>query len=131
MTDLAQFLRARYAERRAIAEVASPWPWKVNPGDAEEVLAADDILVADVFALSGNQTRNTATFIAANDPAAVLADLNVKLALVDLAERTLASAEGDSEVDHYGALSVAEDTLCLLARPFTGHPDHKGEEWAP
>ncbi|MEV7492182.1 DUF6221 family protein [Streptomyces anulatus] len=81
MSSLADFLRARYAERRAIAEAASPWPWKINPEDPEEVLASDGILVADVFALSSNQTRNTATFIATNDPADVLADLDAKLAL--------------------------------------------------
>ncbi|MFF8299560.1 DUF6221 family protein [Streptomyces globisporus] len=129
MTELADFLRARYAERRAIAEAASPWPWKVNPEDDEEVLACDDILVADVFALSGNQTRNTATFIATNDPADVLADLAAKLAIVDLMERTLRFAEEDSEIDHYGALGNADETLSLLARPFAGHADYQ-EDWA-
>jgi beta-xylosidase len=129
MTNLATFLRARLAEHRAIAEAASPWPWKINPDDPEEVLAHDDILVADVFALSGNQTRNTATFIAVNDPAAALADLDAKLAIVDLMDRTLRFAEGDSEADHYGALDNAEEVLCHLARPFAGHPDYQ-EDWA-
>lgn len=44
-------------------------------------------------------------------------------------DQTLQFAEGDSEVDHYGALGNAEETLALLARPFAGHPDYK-EDWA-
>lgn len=70
----------------------------------------------------------------ASEPGAdpfVLADLDAKLAIVDLMDGMLTAAEGDSEVDHYGGLSAAEETLCRLAQPFAGHPDHKGEEWAP
>lgn len=152
MTGLADFLRARYAERRAIAEAASPWPWKINPDDPEEVLANDDILVADVFALSSNQTRNTATFIATNDPADVLADLDAKLALLKdlLAERhdvvedcwyTCAAAteerdggESCNEDRQGGPCDCGRDArvnrrLRILARPFTGHPDYQ-EDWA-
>ncbi|MEI5032404.1 DUF6221 family protein [Streptomyces sp. S1A(2023)] len=134
MTDLADFLRARIAERRAIAEAASPWPWKINPDDPEEVLASDDILVADVFALSSNQTRNTATFIATNDPADVLADLDAKLAIVDAYEQaacTLSlSAPGTAPHDLMtGARNYMHLTLQHLARPFAGHPHYK-EDWA-
>ncbi|HTE56977.1 MAG TPA: DUF6221 family protein [Kofleriaceae bacterium] len=131
MTDLADFLRARYAERRALAEAAPPWPWKLNPDDPDQVLAADGVLVAEVFALSGRQLRATVAFVETNDPADVLADCDAKLAIINLADETLRYAEGDSEVDHYGALDMAERALCLLAQPFAGHPDDKGEEWAP
>lgn len=131
MSETAEFLRARYAERRALAEAAPPWPWKLNPDDPDQVLAADGILVAEVFALSGRQLRATVAFIEASDPADVIADLDAKLALIELADETLRYAEGDSEVDHYGALDMAERTLCLLAQPFATHPDHEGEEWAP
>ncbi|MFE9855580.1 DUF6221 family protein [Streptomyces sp. NPDC005780] len=140
MTDLVQFLRDRYAERRAIAEAAAPWPWKVNPDDAEEVLAHDGILVADVFALSSNQTRNTATFIAANDPADVIADLGVKLAIVEEhspggrywpgSPRQYCKTCGSGEPNEYPTDWPCR-TLRILARSFINHPDHKGEEWAP
>ena len=130
MSEIADFLRARVAERRALAEAASPGPWHVN-AEADEVLAADGITVADGFALSGRQLRATTEHIAANNPEAVIADCDAKLALVDHMVRMLAAAEGDTEVDHYGALGAAEQTLCLLAQPFAGHPDHKGEEWTP
>lgn len=66
-----------------------------------------------------------------NTDSAVLADLDVKLALVDLMDGVLKAAEGDSEVDHYGGLDAAEQALCILAQPFAEHPDHKGKEWAP
>lgn len=87
MTDLADFLRARYTETR-------------------EREQAKRMVVPSV-----------------------VADLDAKLAIVDLMERTLQGAEGDSEVDHYGALGNADETLTLLARPFAGHPDYK-EDWA-
>ncbi|MFE2973361.1 DUF6221 family protein [Streptomyces sp. NPDC059258] len=131
MNALAEFLRARYAERRAIAEAASPWPWKINPDDPEEVLASDGILVADVFALSSNQTRNTATFIATNDPADVLADLDAKLAIVG---RHVACGTGNGYCDDGGhGWDDLEGGGCAdladLARPFAGHPDYQ-ESWA-
>lgn len=82
----------------------------------------------DLDDLHGHATLN---HIAANDPQHVLADLDAKLAIVNLMERTLDAAEGETEVDHYGGLGAAEETLHRLAQPFAGHPDHKGEEWTP
>lgn len=130
MDDLAGFLRARYSERRAVAEAASPWPWAVNPEDSEQVLASDDVLVADVFALSGNQTRNTATFIAVNDPGDVLADLDAKLAAVDHHERVQAHADVEQRQEYLLAAGACRTALRILARPFAGHPDYR-EEWRP
>jgi hypothetical protein len=60
---------------------------------------------------------------ARHDPARVLAEVDAKRRIVDLAAEILVAAKGDSEVDHYGGLSAAEETLLLLARPFRGHPD--------
>lgn len=130
MSEIADFLRARIAERRAIAEAASPGPWHANE-EADEVVAADGITVADGFALSGRQLRATVQHIAANDPVDLIADCDAKLAVVNLMDETLKYAKGDTEVDHYGTLGNAEDVLRRLARPFAGHPDRKGEEWAP
>jgi hypothetical protein len=65
------------------------------------------------------------------EPEAVIADCDAMLAIINLMDETLKYAQGDTEVDHYGALSAAEETLSRLAQPFAGHPDHKGEEWTP
>lgn len=153
MSDIADFLRARIAERRALAEAASPGPWHANE-EADEVLAVDGITVADGFALSGRQLRATVQHIAANDPNDVIADCDAKLALIDdlLAERH--EVVGDcwytcaaATEEHDGGETCNDDwrgrpcncgrdarvnrRLAILARPFAGHPDHKGEEWAP
>lgn len=152
MTNIADFLRARYAERRALAEAASPGPWHVND-EHDEVLAVDNITVAEGFALSGRQLRATTEHIAANNPTDVVADLDAKLALVDdlLAGRhkvvddcwyTCAAAteehDGEETCDSNrrggpcdcGRDARVERRLRLLARPFAGHADYKTEEWA-
>lgn len=153
MSEIADFLRARIAERRALAEAASPGPWHANE-EHDEVLAADGITVADGFALSGRQLRATVDHIAANDPADVIADCDAKLALIDalLAERH--EVVGDpwytcaaATEEHDGGETCNEDwlgrpcncgrdarvnrRLAILAQPFIAHPDHKGEEWKP
>jgi hypothetical protein len=68
--------------------------------------------------------------IVRHNPARVLAEVDAKRRIVDLMVRTLEWAEGDSEVDHYGGLSAAEDTLDLLALPYAGHSDYR-PEWRP
>jgi hypothetical protein len=88
VSEIADFLRARIAERRALALAASPGPWHVNE-EADEVLAVDGITVADGFALSGRQLRATAQHIAMHDPTAVIADCDAKLALIDELEPSL------------------------------------------
>lgn len=130
MSEIADFLRARIAERRALAEAASPGPWHANK-EHDEVVAADGITVADGFALSGRQLRATVDHIAANDPEAVIADCDAKLALVELAAKTRAWTDGSAGATAGYAAAVAADMLRHLAQPFAGHPDHKGDEWAP
>lgn len=88
MTEIADFLRARIAERRTLAEAASPGPWHANP-EHDEILAADGVTVADGFALSGRQLRATVDHIVASDPDAVIADCDAKLALVDEIEPSM------------------------------------------
>ena len=137
MSEIADFLRARYAERRALAEAASPGPWRAN-AEHDEVIADDGITVAEGFALSGRQLRATVQHIAANDPEDVIADLDAKLALVDVH----GSLHRCPAYDRYGdgprfvdptpqQVTDCCTTLRILAQPFVGHPDHKGEEWAP
>lgn len=198
MSEIADFLRTRYAERRALAEAASPGPWHAN-AEHDEVVAVDGITVAEGFALSGRQLRATVNHIVANDPDDVIADCDAKLALVDEIEPQLddgvapaTDAElhaleshpayeyrtttgprkqwddadvppcddnGDPEPgwerntdtgrDGWERFDYTEESywrrphpdgprkpyipraLRILAQPFAGHPDHKGEEWAP
>jgi hypothetical protein len=198
VSEIADFLRARIAERRALAEAASPGPWRTN-AEHDEVLAADGITVAEGFALSGRQLRATVDHIAANDPTAVIADCDAKLALIDEIEpppdddpkaatdaelhaleshpayeyRTTTGPrkqwndidvppcdwEGEPEPgwerntdtgrDGWERFDYTEESywrrlrpdgprkpciprgLRILAQPFAGHPDHRGEEWTP
>jgi hypothetical protein len=143
MSDIADFLRARYTERRAIAEAASPGPWHPN-AEHDEVVAADGITVAEGFALSGRQLRATVDHIAANDPAAVIADCDAKLALVDLHVPVVLHAGGGARYfdtttvcrsceppRQFPELAYPCPTIRILAQQFAGHSDHKGEEWAP
>jgi len=133
MSEIADFLRARLLERLALAEAArdgGEGSWQQEDADRYPGRIVDEsgnLVTFNVSAPSDEQGAH----IAANDPAAVIADFDAKLALVKHMEDTLKFAEGDTEVDHYGALNAAERALCLLAQPFAGHPDHKGEEWAP
>lgn len=134
MNEIADFLRARYAEVRHVALKASGAPWTA---DVPNTVHVDARAIAESRGLRQRGYVASAAdadyqeHIVRHDPAAVLADLDAKLAIVDLMDRTLDAAQGDSEVDHYGGLGAAEETLCRLAQPFAGHPDHKGEEWAP
>lgn len=134
MSEIADFLRARIAERRALAVAAKNdgegrWSFHQQPyqpgGDPAEYDAS----------------IKRALHINANQPDAVIADCDAKLALVDEAFRYAAIIDGE-----WGCSHDAEDIaagLCLetppsdikmlriLAQPFAGHADHKGEEWAP
>ena len=125
MSEIADFLRARYAERRALAEAASPGPWRAN-AERDEVVAVDGITVAEGFALSGRQLRATVDHIAANDPADVIADLDAKLALIDELEPP-EEPSGVEEAAHWCCNGVAfHCPLCPQPRigRCPGHPGH-------
>jgi hypothetical protein len=105
--DLVQFLRARFDEEAARQQdIWEQWHHK----DCE---AVPQVLYPD---------RETGT-CDCGVPTRVLADIEAKRRIVDLAAGMLAAAKGDSEVDHYGGLSAAEETLLLLAHPFRDHSD--------
>lgn len=109
MSEIADFLRARIAERRALAEAASP----------------------DGFAFSGRQPRATVDHIAANGPEYVIADCDAKLALVDHYASVQGHAEAEQRMEYVLAAGACGVALKYLAQPFAGHADHKGEEWTP
>lgn len=107
MTDIADFLRARYQE--------------------------------DAAAVRANWNRNGITSERYHgtpiDPARLLEDIDTKLAIVD--EHHSVELPGEM-LDACSTCEVTGSypeypcrTLRLLAQPFAGHPDHKGEEWAP
>lgn len=129
--DLVTFLRARLDEREAAAQLAAPWPWKLN-AERDEVIAEDDELVANVFALSNNQLRNTATHIALNDPQFVLDDIAAKRQIVEHIADRLNPEEADDRWEGADAETdgMATFTLCALAAPFASHPDYD-PAWAP
>lgn len=132
MSEIADFLRARYQERRELALAASPGPWHASE-EHDEVVSEDGITVADGFALSSRQLRATVDHIAAHDPKDVIADLDAKVAIVNR-HSACGSGSGYCDDGGHGWDDVAGGgcaDLADLAQPFAGHPDHKGEEWAP
>jgi hypothetical protein len=127
MSQIADFLRARYAEDATA--VRANWNGK---------------------GITSERYHGTPI-----DPVRLLDDIEAKVALVDdlLAERhevvdgdcwyTCAAAteerDGGTTCDDdrlgkpcdCGRDDRVNRRLAILARQFAGHPDHKGEEWAP
>lgn len=129
MTELADFLRARYAEDRQRVLSAGPaklaWGTYLHPdgslgytspvasleGDEGDWVTAGEVTCPDLV---------TVVF----DPEASLADIDAKLAVVDACADTL------EWEDRYTGAAIAEKVLRLLAAPFSDHSDYR-EEWAP
>ncbi|HEY9391263.1 MAG TPA: DUF6221 family protein [Mycobacteriales bacterium] len=123
-TTIVEFITARLDEAEVLAQVASPGPWR--PDDEHyAVLASDGEHVADGFALSSNQWRNTVDHIVAHDPVAVLRDLAAMRGI-------LAEHHPVDPCDaHNAALeSVPCKTLRLIASRWPNHPDYQ-PAWRP
>ncbi|MWA08767.1 DUF6221 family protein [Streptomyces sp. BA2] len=120
MSEIAEFLRARYAiarkseenKRRLRNDIDFEWEHRYEMDNEYVLLGGHRRVDADEFWRQSGEP--------APDPA-VIADLDMKLALVDLLE----SAES------WNGYRTGSTALHILAQPFVGHPDHKGEEWAP
>jgi hypothetical protein len=129
--DLVQFLRDRYSEDEAATKALLD---DTRPGRIARWEFCEDGAIRDKGARNTLRVKFTwrpeAVHIVRHDPARVLADVEAKRRIVGLAAGMLAAAKGDSEVDHYGGLSAAEDTLSLLALPYADHPDYR-EDWRP
>jgi hypothetical protein len=99
VSEIAEFLRARYAERRALAEAARDggkgcWTQE-DPGRSPGRIVDErgETVVYD----EGAPTEEQGTHIAANDPAFVIADCNAKLALVDEVDYNPPSTDDSSD----------------------------------
>ncbi|MFF5421815.1 DUF6221 family protein [Streptomyces misionensis] len=128
MDDLVQFLRARLDEDADLALAASPGPWHPDE-EHDEVLAVDDIVVAEGFALSGRQLRATVDHIARHDPARVLAEVESKRLI--LADYQRYAAERRSMMGGWDSLSPEDSPiLTALASVYANHPDYR-DTWRP
>lgn len=141
MTDIVEFLRARYAEDEVIARAAGngddlSWAgWQLG-GQLEEA------------GWEHPETVNREAHVLRHDPANVLADIDAKRRIVDEhLPRTVNIADYEqfqpgvvicSTCSYPHGQSVGADeyrphpcrTLRLLALPFAGHQDYR-EEWRP
>lgn len=97
--SLADRLRTAIDAEEARAHALPPFPWRVFPDGDDQVLAADDLPVAEAFALSSNQQRLVAEHIARHDPAAVLRRCAADRKILDLHATALAWYEGNQGVD--------------------------------
>lgn len=121
MTGLVEFLRARLDERAAAAEEVQrthPGPWRYLPDEYAYVRdATDSVVMYDEGALY----PAGAMFIAANDPAAVLADVAAKRALIEEIEGL--ETQIDGEWGNGTGFTDSQTALRFLAAPFAGHPE--------
>ncbi len=107
MDDIVAFLTRCLDEDQQLAEAAAsvdPAPWTAATDDERDndqrsghgfgvVVAADEVALWDCEGSSTLcMTASTARFVAANDPARVLADIAAKRKLLDTAQRLYADA---------------------------------------
>lgn len=117
-STLVEFLLARYDEAASVAKAATGGGWLVDgaaviapgiPGETHDCELASDVSEAD------------AEFIAANNPAAVLADIAVK--------RRIIAELGPPYFIAGGSSAPYEAVVRLLAEPFAEHPDYQRWRW--
>ncbi|MCX4993825.1 DUF6221 family protein [Streptomyces longwoodensis] len=129
MDELVAWLRAQLDEDERTAQAASPGPWYVN-AEHDEVMAVDDVTVAEGFALSGRQLRATVDHIARHDPARVLREIDTKRRLLDL-HRPYVPEPNQSCLGCAGGIMFSScPVVRLLALSYTDRPGYR-EEWRP
>jgi hypothetical protein len=129
MDDLVTWLRAQLDDHERVARAASPGPWRPN-AEHDEVLAVDDITVADGFALSGNQLRATVDYITRWDPARVLAKVAADRRILDEYDRVMGSFRAYLVPGNAMAMATVQDIVRLLALPYADRPGYRAE-WRP
>lgn len=131
MSEIADFLRARYTEARTRANGRVRMIPSVFDGHCVEILHEfeGERLLVDGHPFPTDRYMQIATE-PAPDPDAI-ADCDAKLAIVDHYEKVQAYAEVEQRQEYVLAAGACAVALKHLAQRFAGHPDHKGQEWAP
>ncbi|MGI5274734.1 DUF6221 family protein [Nonomuraea sp. CA-218870] len=117
--DMLSWLRQQIETRKALAESASPWPWSAN-AEHDEVLAVDGERVADGFALSGNQLRNTVDHIVFNDPQQIIADCKAAMAILEECAKYFG---GEHHELMWRASNLARRVVADLAKAYGWTPE--------
>ncbi|MCX5253645.1 DUF6221 family protein [Streptomyces canus] len=139
--SIVEFLRARYAERRAIAEAAAGLQcdpengWGITDSSIYDPAEKRRWISPHIGMLHESES---AEHIVANNPAVVLADLDAKLAVLDEHQNVNDGScgtcvDGGWGYPTHGGSSPQRHpcrTLRLLAVPFAAHPDYD-ERWRP
>ncbi len=129
--EIADFVRARLGEREQAAQASTPGPWRYNPRQqwrtpdeiagglgGEEFVGAGPreatVGVAATGPADHPQSMVDASFIAANDPTFVLADIDAKRQRLAWIEARLAAGEAEP----------AGWLLRVEALPFARHRDY-------
>lgn len=133
MDDLITWLRAQLDEREARARAATSGPWLRGLGTVVEQAEGDDPhLVAEMNVCADHEDRREADaeFIADNDPAFVLADVEAKRQIIDEHRDDEGWCLRCADPPQYDAAwhKYPCTTLRLLALPFAGRPGWR-EEW--
>lgn len=108
MSDVAEFLLARYDEDEAVARKA------ISASTREWVARSSQVVTDDLFEVA-KASVPTALHMARHDPARVLADCEAHRGIVGLAKEQP---------------ETFAEALRWLAEPYADHPDYR-QEWRP
>lgn len=127
--ELVDFLTARLDEKEARARAAfdESGAWRAERYEArlEWWVSGEYGGLASTGYVGNGDSRPIAEQIADNDPAYVLDDIAAKRRIIELVQQTLLRLEWSEQ---YSVREVGRDVLCLLAAPFSSHPDYR-KEW--
>lgn len=130
-----EFLGARLDEEEQLARDAYGAPWDAAVGGMVHVSAAairdDKLRFGRLGYVASVEREADRQHIARHDPAHVLADIQAKRDMMDMAANSLAEAQRshlnpEARAYHWGAASVLLFAIGRLAREYNTHPDWKG-----
>lgn len=138
VSSISEFLRARYTERRTVAEAAAGLQcdpengWGITDSSIYAATEKRRWISPHIGMLHESES---AEHVVANNPAVVLADLDAKLVVIAIyedAERSLAAAAPGTPPHDLmtGAANTMRHALRHLAVPFAKHPDYD-QRWTP
>ncbi|MFI7234448.1 DUF6221 family protein [Streptomyces cyaneofuscatus] len=121
MDDLVTFLRDRLAEDEQTARAAHAPNWSTD-GRTGLHYGVEDGWMTDAL------TTADADHIARHDPARVLREVDAKRRILDSYLPDAANADEQINEEWRTGSALADDLLCLLALPYTDHPDYR-DDW--